>query len=47
MKFCQQDLILGKKKKRKIHTRSVGKIPVNTFFLWEDFHQSYVQYVFS
>lgn len=50
IKFLQQDFILGKEERNiNIHTHacSVGKIPVNAFFLWENFHQSYVQYVVS
>lgn len=38
IKFCQQVFILGKEKKKKLHTQKVGNIPVNTFFLCEDFH---------
>lgn len=46
IKFCQQVFILGKGKKIA-HTEKVGNISVNTFFLCEDFHQCYVQYVVS
>lgn len=50
IKFFQQDFILGKEKRNintHTHACSVIKTPVNAFFLWEDFHQSYVQYVVS